>query len=230
MNTGSFSEFLNDISPEPLSVLDPVIPYSKYVSLDLSESNKVLNNIDVSSSERLGAYISDYIEKNDALIGYGGYQEIRNIYKRSSHFNKQTEDGRNVHIATDLWCMAGTTIYTPLDATVHSFKNNTNYGDYGPTIILRHTVKNITFYTLYGHLSLNSIENLKENQVFKQGEQIGTLGDHTVNGDYPPHLHFQIIKDLQGNMGDYPGVCSQTDLEYYLGNCPDPNLLLKLIV
>ena len=24
-----------------------------------------------------------------------------------------------------------------------------------------------------------------------------------VNGDYPPHLHFQIINDLQGNFGDF---------------------------
>ncbi len=230
MNTQSFSEFLALISPESLSVLDPSISGSKYVSLDLSESNEILNSLDVSSSSKLDTYINLHLKERNALVGYGGYLEVRNIYKRSSHFNKQTEDGRNVHIATDLWCMAGTAIYTPLDATVHSFKNNTNYGDYGPTIILRHTVKNITFYTLYGHLSLDSIENLKENQVFKQGEQIGALGDHTVNGDYPPHLHFQIIKDLQGNMGDYPGVCSQTDLEYYLGNCPDPNLLLKLIM
>jgi len=111
---------------------------------------------------------------------------------------------------------------------VHSFKNNTNFGDYGPTIILKHRIENIEFYTLYGHLSLESIENLNVGQTFKQGEQIATLGDAKVNGDYPPHLHFQIIKDMQDYVGDYPGVCSKQDLEFYMQNCPNPEILFKL--
>ena len=48
------------------------------------------------------------------------------------------------------------------------------------------------------------------------------------NGDYPPHLHFQIILDIENFYGDYPGVCSENDLKYYSQNCPDPNLVLKL--
>ena len=62
----------------------------------------------------------------------------------------------------------------------------------------------------------------------KQGEQIATLGTAEVNGDYAPHLHFQLVKDMQGFKGDYPGVTNRLDLEFYKTNCPDPNLLLKL--
>lgn len=127
-----------------------------------------------------------------------------------------------------MWCEADSIIFSPLDGVVHSFKNNTNFGDYGPTIILKHTEKKYHFFTLYGHLSLNSIENLKVNQAFKRGDAIGFLGDSTVNGDYPPHLHFQVIRDVQDFYGDYPGVCSKKDLDFYLHNCPNPNLLLKL--
>ena len=76
--------------------------------------------------------------------------------------------------------------------------------------------------------SLVSFEKLKVGQGFKQGDKIATLGDANINGDYPPHLHFQIIKDIQGYKGDYPGVCSESDLGYYKGNCPNPDLLLKL--
>ena len=112
---------------------------------------------------------------------------------------------------------------------MHSFKNNTNYGDYGPTIILKHHINDIEFYTLYGHLSMESIVNTSVGQFFKQGEQIATLGDVSINGDYAPHLHFQIIKDIQDYKGDYPGVCSKQDLDFYLNNCPDPNMLLKLM-
>ncbi|GAA3614178.1 peptidoglycan DD-metalloendopeptidase family protein [Flavivirga amylovorans] len=229
MYSNNFLDFLNSISSSPLRVLDRSIPNSKYIPLDLSESNKALNSVDVSSSSKLSVYINNHIKEHEALVAYGGYLEVRNIYKRSPHFNNQAKDGRNIHLGYDLWCYANTPIYTPLDATVHSFKNNTNYGDYGPTIILKHTIKDIAFYTLYGHLSLESIKSLKVDQVFRQGEQIATLGDSNVNGDYPPHLHFQIIRDLQNYAGDYPGVCSEKDLEFYIKNCPDPNILLMHI-
>ena len=225
-----FSDFIFTINHGPLSVLKGDIKKSKYVTLDLSEDNLELQNIDVSTSSRLGNYIDNYIDKHGALVAFGGYNEIRSIYKRSSYFNLNSGSERNIHIGIDLWCDAETPVYAPLDATVHSFKNNTNYGDYGPTIILKHNLNNVEFYTLYGHLSLASIKYLKLDQVFKQGEQIATLGDASVNGDYPPHLHFQIIEDLQGFEGDYPGVCNIVDLDFYLNNCPDPNLLLKLRV
>ena len=86
----------------------------------------------------------------------------------------------------------------------------------------------IKFYTLYGHLSAESLTNLEIGKVFLKGEKIATLGNYPINGDYAPHLHFQIIKNIEEYKGDYPGVCSATTLDYYLNNCPDPNLLLKL--
>ena len=73
-----------------------------------------------------------------------------------------------------------------------------------------------------------SIAALEVGQHIKAGEVIGFLGSSKINGDYPPHLHFQIIKDLQGNFGDYPGVCNSRSLDFYKNNCPDPSLILKL--
>ena len=182
----------------------------------------------MSSSTKLEVFVNNYIKKHNAQVAYGGYLEVRGIYKRSHHFNSQAQDERNIHLGIDLWCNAETSIYAPLDATVHSFKNNANHGDYGPTIILKHNISGVEFYTLYGHLSLASIKDLEVGKSFKQGDEIATLGDASVNGDYPPHLHFQIIKDIQDFKGDYSGVCSKKDLEFYKGNCPDPNLLLML--
>lgn len=225
----NFSGFLEGILAKRHYVLDRNIPLSKYVPIHLSAKNKLLQDIDVSSSDTLGRFINKQIKDQNGLVGFGGYNETRRIYQRSLHFKKLNADSeRNIHLGIDLWCEAETPIYAPLDATVHSFKNNLNYGDYGPTIILKHNIKDVMFYTLYGHLSLNSIANLKLGQVVKQGQELATLGDASVNGDYPPHLHFQIIKDIRDYKGDYPGVCSLSDLEFYLNNCPDPNLLLKL--
>jgi murein DD-endopeptidase MepM/ murein hydrolase activator NlpD len=227
MITTEFSSFLSALAP--LSVLDASIPLQKYIPLDLSISNHDLQQVDVSSSQALEQYINQHIQKHNGLVAYGGYNETRNIYQRSTHFNQQNQDTeRNIHIGLDLWLAAGSPIFAPLDAKVHSFKNNTNYGDYGPTIILKHELNNKAFYTLYGHLSLDAIANLRVGQAFQQGEQIATLGDASVNGDYPPHLHFQMIRDLQGYEGDYAGVCSKKDLDFYLGNCPDAGFLIKL--
>ncbi|TVZ59119.1 peptidase M23-like protein [Flavobacteriaceae bacterium MAR_2010_105] len=229
MTNTQFSDFISNISAKPLRVLDAKIPLHDYIPLDLSKHNSRLKVIDTSSSKALEIFVFNYIVSHKAQVAYGGYNEVRDIYQRSTYFN-QNDDAteRNIHLGLDLWIEAETPIYAPLYGTLHSFKNNENYGDYGPTLILKHMVKDVEFFTLYGHLSLASISNLKIGQTFQQGQQIATLGDATVNGDYPPHLHFQIIKDMQGFEGDYPGVCSKQDLDFYLGNCPDPNLLLKL--
>ena len=226
----SFPEFLNQISSKPLYVLDSKIPLQSYIPLDLSQSNRELYDVNTSSSKDLEIYIFNYIKDKKGLVAFGGYNEIRNIYQRSRHFNQLDEvSKRNIHLGMDLWIEAGTPVFAPLDATVHSFANNTNYGDYGPTIILKHSIIDIEFYTLYGHLSKEAIANISIGHFFRQGDQISTLGDASVNGDYAPHLHFQIIKDMQDYKGDYPGVCSKKDLSFYLNNCPDPNILLKLM-
>ena len=211
------------------TVLEPSLSGSDFIGLDLSQSNTALQAVDVSSSEALGNYITSHIKSQEAKVAYGGYLEARNIYRRSRYFNTESsENERNIHLGLDLWIAAGTPIYAPLDGVVHSFKNNTNHGDYGPTIIIEHHMDTIACYTLYGHLSMASIANLKVGQYITKGAPIATLGDPSVNGDYAPHLHFQIIKDLQGNQGDYPGVCSKRELNFYKQNCPDPELLLQL--
>jgi murein DD-endopeptidase MepM/ murein hydrolase activator NlpD len=225
----AFSNFLNGISSTGIHVFDKTIAFSKYVPLDLSIDNELLKAIDVSSTTALGSFVNAHIQNYQGLVAFGGYNETRNIYQRSTHFNKMEADNeRNIHLGVDLWAPEGTVVYTPLNGTVHSFKNNTHYGDYGPTIILKHNLQQHTFYTLYGHLSLKSISHLKVGMAFKQGELLGDLGGANINGDYPPHLHFQIIKNIQNYQGDYPGVCSKKDLDFYLNNCPDPNTLLKL--
>ncbi|WP_299363323.1 peptidoglycan DD-metalloendopeptidase family protein [Winogradskyella sp.] len=228
MQFSSFKDLLKSLRPHPL--VDPKISFDAYVPLNLSIDNPELKNIDVSSSKALEVFIRNHISKQAAKVAFGGYLEQRSIYNRSDYFNQENpEEERNIHLGLDIWIGAKTPIYAPLSGDIHSFKNNTNFGDYGPTIILKHNIQDFEFYTLYGHLSLESIKNLEVGAKVEKGQRIATLGIAEVNGDYPPHLHFQIINDIQGYEGDYPGVSSQLDLEFYKVNCPDPNLLLKLM-
>ncbi|WP_281299171.1 peptidoglycan DD-metalloendopeptidase family protein [Flavobacterium limnophilum] len=211
-----------------IKVIDDSIPYSKYTPIDLSNSNADLSKIDLSNSQAFEVFIENHLQKNEAKVAFGGYNEVRNLYQSSPLFNDEENEERNIHIGMDLWIKAGTPILAALDGTVHGFDFNAGKGNYGPTIILKHSIENQTFYTLYGHLSLESIENLEIGTPFKKGQKMAYLGNSSVNGGYAPHLHFQIIKDIKDYSGDYPGVCSINELDYYLENCPDPNLLLKI--
>ena len=223
----SLETILNQL--EAHSVLDPELSKKDYVSLDLSINNEALKDINTSSSGDLEVYIWKHIKKHQAKVAYGGYLERRSIYERSDYFNSSSQEKkRNIHLGLDLWIKADSPIYAPLEGIVHSFKNNINFGDYGPTIILEHNTDGTKFYTLYGHLNLRSLSDKVIGSSIKKGDRFAALGSSQENGDYAPHLHFQIIKDLQDYNGDYPGVCSAEELDFYKLNCPDPNVLLKI--
>lgn len=223
-----FENLLVNSSFTPVKIIAPQIDFEAYVSINLSAVHLLLNDVDVQSSGSLAVYISNYLKSRSKQVAYGGYLELRSLYSRSHHFQNHKENQRNIHLGIDLWCTANTPVLAAFDGIIHSFKNNTAFGDYGPTIILEHCIDGMIFFTLYGHLSLDSIAHLEVGVEVKSNEIIGYLGTAEVNGDYPPHLHFQIIKDMHGNFGDYPGVCSQSEVDFYKENCPDPNLILKL--
>jgi murein DD-endopeptidase MepM/ murein hydrolase activator NlpD len=207
-------------------VMAPTIPYSKYVPLDLSISNKEIHKLE--TVEEYSVFIQKHLDANAGKIAFGGYQEIRNLYQRSSVFKADNSEERNIHIGLDLWINETATVHSALNGTIHSMQNNTALGDYGPTIIIQHQLEEYVFYTLYGHLSEESLIGKQVGDTVEKGEQIANLGLPPINGDYAPHLHFQIIIDMENNFGDYPGVCSSTTLNHYKTNCPDPNLLLKI--
>ena len=216
------------LQQENVKVIAPEIEYSDYVAFDLSATTTDKLNLPLTDAKAFEVFVENHLVKNKSKVAYGGYLEHRNLYQRSTVFKDVNIEERNIHIGLDLWIKAGTNVLAALDGKIHSFQNNTALGDYGPAIILEHEIEGYTFYTLYGHLSLESLDEKIEGQKVTKGEIIGQLGAPPINGDYAPHLHFQIIEDLQGKKGDYPGVCSTSELEFYKINCPDPNLLLKI--
>lgn len=221
--------FLSKLGDQSFPVIDPSYAKNDYYPLDLSITNAKLDIDLLTRPHDHHAYLQKFLKGHHARVAYGGYLEKRPLYDRSDYFQADDpKDKRNIHLGIDLWCDSGTNILSPLEGEVHSFQVNKNFGDYGPTIVLQHTIQNEKFFTLYGHLSLESLEDKQVGKKVIAGQVIAKLGTPEVNGDYAPHLHFQIIKDLQGMTGDYPGVCSNNDLEFYRHNCPDPNLLLGI--
>ena len=118
--------------------------------------------------------------------------------------------------------------YAPLAGTVHAFADNPAALDYGRCIILRHTTDDGTeFFTLYGHLSRESLHGLARRRSRRsRGERFATLGAPDVNGGWTPHLHLQLFTDLLGLGTDVPGVARASQRAAWRSLCPDPNLLV----
>jgi 4-aminobutyrate aminotransferase-like enzyme/Ser/Thr protein kinase RdoA (MazF antagonist) len=184
----------------------------------------------VPNTPRLSKTISKEMQAANVEVCIGRYDEPRLLYasRMFARNDSPTADRRTVHIGLDLFADAGTTVHAPLGGTVAGFANNTDPLDYGPVIVLRHELDGVVFHTLYGHLSVESLQNKKIGQVIQKGERFATLGVAPVNGDWPPHLHLQILVDELGLLTDFPGVAYPNELEGFKALCPDPNLILGL--
>lgn len=208
-------------------IVDFDITKDKLFAFDFSERNTTLRSSDIADTDRFTQYVDNVLEQKGCRYGIGGYGENRILYRRSSLFGK--DEPRSIHLGIDIWGPAGTKVYAPFGGMVHSFAYNNAYGDYGATIILLHQLDTISFYTLYGHMSLKDIAELQEGDYISRGQVVGHFGIPAENGDWPPHLHFQVIQDLELKEGDYPGVCKPSEKEYYLNNCPDPDLIINMM-
>jgi len=189
-------------------------------AIDLSSKNLLNLNIDPDDPSSF----ADFIFQHQLRIG--GYLEERNLYKRSAGFGKGDLE-RNIHLGIDIWKESGTALYAPLSGTVISVHDNVGLADYGPTLIIEHQTHAQSFFSLYGHLSSHLFELLKPGQDVDSGQLIGHIGTIEENGHWPPHVHVQLIRDLEGNKHDYPGVCAKKDLPWYRLNCPDPSLIIR---
>ena len=190
-------------------------------------SNTEMDEDTFSDTVKFSAWVNQKLRVNNCRYGVGGYMEHRTIYARSAHFDTDDEP-RRLHLGVDIWAQAGTVVYSPLDGIVHSFQNNNNFGDYGPTIILEHQLDGLKLYSLYGHLNIESLDGLYTGKPITKNERIGSFGAMDENGHWPPHLHFQLMFDMEGCTGDYPGVAKYSEKEKWLQNIPDPNLILLL--
>lgn len=219
-------DFLADSKNQIHQIVDFNPTTDTLLPFDFTANNTELTPAILADTATFTDWVDQKLAQNKARYGIGGYNEHRTIYSRSAHFDA-TEEPRRLHLGIDIWGPAETPIFNFYDAKVHSFEFNDHFGDYGATIILQYQLEDLTLYALYGHLSLASLKGLKEGQLIPAGQQFASFGIAAENGHWPPHLHFQLMFDLEGKKGDYPGVCQFTKRAIYLNNCPDPALILK---
>ncbi|WP_235183972.1 peptidoglycan DD-metalloendopeptidase family protein [Hymenobacter sp. IS2118] len=210
----------------------PVLPVDlnapAVARLDFTAANPRIATADLRDTAAFAQLVKELLVDQQASIGVGGYLENRVIYRRSQHFGPGVvPEARSLHLGVDVWLPAGTPVLAPLPATVHSLADNDNFGDYGPTVILEHELEGTVFYSLYGHLSRHEFRQLRVGQRLEKGEAFATVGPYPENGDWPAHLHFQLMADMQGRVGDFPGVAPPSERAVWAALCPDPNLILQ---
>lgn len=198
-----------------------------HISIDLSVNSTVFDIECLQDPDTMERKIHDLLAKENKKVAFGGYLERRKLYERSEHFSNSSTQ-RSIHLGVDFWCERDTPVCSPQKGIVHSFTINDNFGDYGPTIVLEHQDDFGKYFTLYGHLTAQSLKHINNGDVIQKGESFAAIGSPEENGSYAPHLHFQLILDMEGSEGDYPGVSSDEQLSFYKNNCPDPLKYLGL--
>jgi len=203
-------------------IFSPALTQANSVAMDLSAGNREFAGLGEAEFDQA---IVRKLASANAIAGVGGYLEKRSLYQHTDLFQGDAE--RCIHIGVDVFMPAGTPLFAPLGGELHSFANRQVQGDYGAVIILRHRLDGVEFHSLYGHLSESSLQGLREGQSIRAGDPIAQIGARPTNGNWPPHLHFQLIKDLQGSRDcDYLGVVRPDEVDFYRENCPDPTCLL----
>jgi 4-aminobutyrate aminotransferase-like enzyme/Ser/Thr protein kinase RdoA (MazF antagonist) len=166
-----------------------------------------------------------------AVIGVGRYDEARGIYvsRLFGSGGSPTDERRTVHLGIDLFVEPGATVRAPLPGVIHVLADNAAPQDYGPLVVLRHETGDGTpFFTLYGHLSEDTLPPLAVGQRVEAGQAIARVGAPPTNGDWPPHLHFQLILDLLEKDAAFPGVAPPSRRGLWTSLSPDPNVLLGI--
>ena len=230
--SGAVRKWLAAHASSAASLLDVNLRGTPFVILDLGVGSAFLGaDPSVAETEALSERIFAELRKARVSVGLGRYNEPRLLYTAPlfGAGNNSTDERRTIHLGIDLFVAAGSAVYAPLEGVVHAVANNTAAQDYGPVVLLRHGPgEGHEFFTLYGHLTKESLTKLRVGQAIARGERIGRVGAVQENGGWPPHLHFQVIVDLLERGTDFPGVVYAAERGVWADLSPDPNLLLGL--
>ncbi len=234
--SGALKKWLAENAPGAASVLDMDLRTAPSLVFDFSAGSRFLGADPAAADPAMiSRRIFEAMKRAGASVGVGRYDEARAIYTSSlfGASTNPTDERRTIHLGIDLQVQAGSAVRAPLDGVVHAIANNEAPLDYGPVAILHHEFPSVNgdvrnFFTLYGHLTLQTLSRLRVDQKIARGEKFAEVGVTQENGGWTPHLHFQIICDLLDYGTDFPGVGRASERGVWTSLSPDPNLLLGI--
>ena len=178
--------------------------------------------------------LNDFKEFNDDIFnelknsgmswGIGKYlEERRNILRGSLNI---INEKRIYHLGLDIIVPYSSVVFCPLDGTVYKLGKETQKGNYGGYLVIKHEIKDQTFYSLYGHLKTPL--KLQLGQKILAGQELGKIGKESDSGGWFCHLHLQIItqKAMNERYSEW-GYISEELLSKVEEYFPNPNFLFK---
>ncbi len=215
---------------DPSPALDLSAEPGELTILDLSVGSPLLDGHDTDDTAAFAGRVFGAMDEAGAKVGVGRYDEPRGFYLTEAFDTPGGEmpERRTIHLGIDLFVPPGTGVRTPLGGMVRSVQDNSGRLDYGPTVIIEHQSPGRPFWTLYGHLERASVRDLEAGTKLEAGDAFARVGPYPENGDWPEHLHFQIVADLLDRSGEFPGVARPGERSTWCSISPDPNLLLRL--
>src|SRR5258706_5310866 len=234
--SSALKKWLAENARAAASVLDTDLRAGASIVFDFSVGSRFLGADPAAADPAtMSERIFGEMKRAGASVGIGRYAEARPIYTSALFGSSEnpTDERRTIHLGIDLLVAPGSAVHAPLDGVVHSMANNSAPLDYGPVVILRHSFPNHRggtqeFFTLYGHLTAQTLARLRVGQKIDRGEKFAEIGATQENGGWAPHLHFQVIADLLDYGADFPGVARACDRGVWTSLSPDPNLLLGI--
>jgi peptidoglycan LD-endopeptidase LytH len=160
-------------------------------------------------------------EVQKATWGVGRYNERR----RNMYTAPQYENRRFIHMGIDIWTPVHEQVYAAWDGVVEYIADHNQPGNYGPVIVLKHSFDDVNLYALHGHLTRSSIKKVEIGEQVNRGDNFARIGDYEENGNWEPHLHYQ-LSFIDPGEADMPGVVSEDDLQESLKIYPDPRIVL----
>mgnify|MGYP001164240065 FL=1 len=214
-----------------LTTLFPSLKKSNVLALDLSVSSSWIgHSVDFNDLDLFQFKINQLQKQNTDCILSGGYLEPRPIYTASAYdkVGNSGNESRSIHLGIDFWIPEATPVHSPYKGKVVMAVIDQGEKTYGGMIVLQHEEDRNIFFSLYGHLSEDSVLSQSIGNNIAKGEQIGCIGSQYENGNWSPHLHFQLMLSTLDFHDDFPGVIYPNQKKLWKGICPDPNLLFKL--
>ncbi|HEV7304984.1 aminotransferase class III-fold pyridoxal phosphate-dependent enzyme [Ensifer sp.] len=177
------------------------------------------------------ARIMAQIGSEHAAFGIGLYGEDRGVYRGDTYETSIEGARRSVHLGVDIFAPAGEPVCAPFAGKVAFIHDDAVAYGFGPTVLLEHEIEGgVRFWTLYGHLSRQCVARLSEGQLVEKGEAFAAFGTAGENGNWAPHLHFQIVTDHLGLGGRMHGVGVGDQWQVWREVSPDPSVVLGLSV
>ena len=208
------------------AVIRPDVAKPKVLALDLTASGpdaEAWARLDADGAEKL---IDERAAAAGADFAIGLYGEDRAVYKGDAFETTSPGARRTVHIGIDIFAPAQEPVHAPFAGTVAFIHDDAVDFGFGPTVLLEHrTDEGDVFWTLYGHLSRSSVQKLSVGQAIAKGEAFTAFGAAAENGNWSPHLHFQIVTDHLGLGGQMHGVGVRDHWQIWQAVSPDPSVV-----